>query len=90
MSARTIAAAAAVAGLTTVGLVGLSGSASAAGACPTGDGWQLAPVAVAIDAVDNGQFADNNGDGLACFRVNKGQTDKHDGFPSFTWKDNTN
>jgi len=41
--------------------------------------------------VDNGNFADQNSDGFACYRINKGQTDKHDvGFASFTWKDNTN
>ncbi len=60
------------------------------GGCPTGDGWILAPTFIFIDELDNGNNADQNGDGLACYRVNKGQTAKHDGVPSFTWKDNTN
>jgi len=69
----------------------LAGPSGAAGGCPEGDGWSLAPVAAAYDPVDNGTFADQNGDGLACYRINKGQRDKYDvGFASFTWKDNTN
>ena len=68
---------------------GLAGTASAQGGCPDGDGWQLASTGIVIDALDNGNFADQNGDGLACFRVNKGQTAKN-GPASFTWKDNTN
>lgn len=74
----------------TVGAVASTASAANGTGCPSGDGWVLAPVGVFIDALDNGNVADQNGDGLACFRVNKGQTDKHDGIPSFTWKDNTN
>jgi hypothetical protein len=58
--------------------------------CPAGDGWNLAPTGIFIDELDNGNIADQNGDGLACFRVNKGQTDKNGGVGSFTWKDNTN
>lgn len=59
------------------------------GGCPQGDQWTLAPVAAVIDEIDNGNFADQNGDGFGCFRENKGQTKKH-GASSWTWKDNTN
>jgi hypothetical protein len=59
------------------------------GGCPTGDGWQLAPLGFVIDDLDNGNFADQNGDGWACLRGNRGQTVKH-GIASVTWKDNTN
>ena len=38
---------------------------------------------------DNGNFADQNGDGFGCFNVNRGQSAKH-GSESWTWKDNTN
>jgi hypothetical protein len=78
------------AGIVAASLIGLGGTANAAGACPTGDGWTLAPTEIFIDQLDNGNVADQNGDGLACFRVNQGQTDKHGGIPSYTWKDNTN
>jgi hypothetical protein len=58
--------------------------------CPSGGGiWHLGPVTDALPDVDNGDFSDNNGDGLACHKVNKGQSGKHD-FESWTWKDNTN
>jgi hypothetical protein len=74
--------------------VGLTASPAVAdppqGGCPPGNDWVLAPTFVFIDALDNGNIADQNGDGLACFRVNKGQSDKHGGASSFTWKDNTN
>jgi hypothetical protein len=64
--------------------------ASAAGTgCPTGDGWTLLSTLAVIPDLDNGNYADQNGDGLACFKVNKGQTDKF-GIGAFTWKDNTN
>ena len=59
------------------------------GGCPTGDGWGLTPIEDAIPAIDNGTFADQNGDGWGCFKVNKGQSAKH-GEESWTWKDNTN
>lgn len=72
-------------------LFGLAGTANAAGGCPSGGDW-FGPIstAVFIDQLDNGNAADQNGDGLACAKVNKGQTDKHDGIGSWTWKDNTN
>lgn len=89
MSIRTAAAAALVTGIATAGLVALGGTAFADGGCPSGGDWNLASTGVAIDALDNGNFADQNGDGKACFKVNKGQTDKN-GVASFTWKDNTN
>jgi hypothetical protein len=66
------------------------GGAAPGGGCPTGDGWTLDPVALALPEVDNGNFGDQNGDGLGCHRSNAGQTKKHDGFDSWTWKDNTN
>lgn len=58
--------------------------------CPTGDGaaWFLAPVSAALPAVDTGNWDDQNGDGLACARVNKGQSAKN-AFESWTWKDNS-
>lgn len=91
MRLRTLAGAAATTILLGVGMVGLAGTANAAGSgCPSGGDWQLAPTAIFIDALDNGNVADQNGDGLACFKVNPGQTKKHDGVPSYTWKDNTN
>ena len=68
----------------------VASAADPVGGCPTGDGWVLDEIIFVIDAVDNGNFEDQNGDGWACYRINKGQTAKHDGFPSFTWKDNTN
>lgn len=82
-------ATAAIAG--TFAFTGTALAAGNGGGCPDGGDW-VGPVStlVVIDAVDNGNFADQNGDGLACFKVNAGQTKKHDGFPSYTWKDNTN
>lgn len=71
-------------------VVSTASAASDGGGCPSGGGWVLAPVGIFIDDLDNGNVADQNADGLACYRVNKGQTDKHDGIPSYTWKDNTN
>jgi hypothetical protein len=59
------------------------------GGCPTGDGWNLELVSEAIPELDNGNFADQNGDGWGCFKVNRGQSAKH-GEESWTWKDNTN
>ena len=59
------------------------------GGCPTGDGWGLIETSEAIPELDNGNFADQNGDGWGCFKVNRGQSAKHDS-ESWTWKDNTN
>lgn len=87
---RTIGTIIAASALTGAAAIGLTGTAAAAGGCPSGDGWTLASTGIFIDQLDNGNAADQNGDGLACFKVNKGQTDKHDGVASFTWKDNTN
>lgn len=93
MKIRSLCAAAATVAVTGALTLAFTGTASAApgGGCPDGGDW-VGPVttAIFIDQLDNGNVADQNGDGLACFRVNKGQTDKHDGIPSFTWKDNTN
>lgn len=92
MRIKTMAAAVATAAI--AGTMAFSGTALAApgggGGCPGGGEWFLAPTTFAIDALDNGSVKDQNGDGLACFKVNAGQTEKHDGIPSFTWKDNTN
>lgn len=87
---RNVVAAVAVIGLTMAGLIGLGGAAFADGGCPSGGDWFLASTGFAIDALDNGSVKDQNGDGLACFKVNAGQTEKHGGVPSFTWKDNVN
>jgi heme A synthase len=86
---RGITAGILVAGLTMGTMVGLSGAAFADGGCPSGGDWFLAPTGFAIDALDNGSVQDQNGDGLACFKVNKGQSDQHQAL-SFTWKDNVN
>ena len=59
------------------------------GGCPTGDSWNLELVSQAIPELDNGNFADQNGDGWGCYKVNRGQSGKH-GTESWTWKDNTN
>jgi heme A synthase len=87
---KGIAAGLLVAGLTMGTMVGLSGAAFADGGCPSGGDWFLASTGFAIDSLDNGSVQDQNGDGLACFKVNAGQTKKHDEVSSFTWKDNTN
>ena len=59
------------------------------GGCPTGDSWNLELVSQAIPELDNGNFADQNGDGWGCYKVNRGQSGKR-GTESSTWKDNTN
>lgn len=65
--------------------------AAPVGGCPTGDGWNLTLLAFTLpDGIDVGNFHDQNGDGWICYRVNKGQTKKNNGFPSWTVKDNTN
>lgn len=91
---RTLCAAFLVAIAALAGSFALSGTALAApgggGGCPEGGEWFLASTFFASDALDNGSVKDQNGDGLACFKVNAGQTEKHGGIPSFTWKDNTN
>ncbi len=47
------------------------------GGCPSGKGaeWVLAPTFIATEP-DVGNASDQNGDGWACFRVNKGLTKK--------------
>ncbi len=63
---------------------------SADGGCPSGGGWSLISIDATLpDGIDVGNFHDQNGDGLVCFRVNKGQSEKND-FESWTVKDNTN
>jgi hypothetical protein len=59
------------------------------GGCPKGDGWTLEMTSEFVGRLDNGNIKDQNGDGWACFRVNKGQSQTNQG-TSFTWKDNTN
>lgn len=68
-------------------LAGFAAPASAAdgGGCP--DKWNLAPTFMVIESIDNGNWSDQNGDGLACFRVSLGGY-KHDS--GWVWKDNTN
>lgn len=90
MRMRALAGGVVVAGLLAAGGAALATPAYADGGCPSGGDWFLASTGFAIDALDNGNVADQNGDGLACFKVNQGQTKKHDGVLSFTWKDNTN
>jgi hypothetical protein len=73
----------------------LAGPVSAAPGrgCPTGGDWHLGPVSDALPGLDTGNFGDQNGDGLGCHKVNKGQTAVHAhdvGFDLWTWKDNTN
>ena len=57
--------------------------------CPTGGGWSLGQVEYVLEATDNGNYADQNGDGWVCAKLNKGQSPKY-GAMSFTYKDNTN
>lgn len=91
MKIRTMCATVATTAI--AGTFAFTGTALAApgggGGCPEGGDWFLAPTSFAIDALDNGSVKDQNDDGLACFKVNKGQTEKHNAL-SFTWKDNTN
>ena len=73
----------------------LAGPVSAAPGrgCPTGSDGHLGPVSDALPGLDTGNFGDQNGDGLGCHKVNKGQTAVHVhdvGFDLWTWKDNTN
>jgi hypothetical protein len=63
---------------------------SAGGGCPRGGGWNLVSIEFTLpNGIDVGNFHDQNGDGLVCYRVNKGQSQKN-GFESWTVKDNTN
>ena len=66
-------------------LPGVASAADPVGGCPTGEGagWTLVPAYFATPAVDNGNFADQNGDGYLCGKYNKGKW-------TSTWKDNTN
>lgn len=89
MKIRTLAGSVITAGLIAAGGVVLATPAYADGGCPSGGDWNLLPTSLAL-SVDNGNVQDQNGDGLACFKVNKGQTEKNGGFPTYTWKDNTN
>ena len=77
---------------TLVATVVLAGPAGAGGTgCPQGGGWTLAPVSWALPEIDNGNYGDQNGDGLGCYKVNNGQTRKlEEGGEAWTWKDNTN
>ena len=75
--------------IATTAFAPMSAPLAPAGGCPAGGDWNLAPVSAAIPAIDNGNYSDNNGDGLGCFRVNKGQSDKYH-VSAWTWKDNTN
>jgi hypothetical protein len=60
------------------------------GGCPSGDGWDLRPLASTLpETFDNGNFHDQNGDGWICRQINEGQSNKH-GEQSWTVKDNTN
>ena len=52
------------------------------GGCPTGGGWVLTPTFF-VNAADNGNTQDQNGDLWACRKPNPGRG-------AFTWKDNTN
>jgi hypothetical protein len=57
--------------------------------CPEGDAWRLELISDAIPELDNGNFGDQNGDGLGFARSKAGQSAKH-GIDSWTWKENTN
>ena len=89
MKKRIIGAAIGLAMLGGAGFIGTSSADGHQGGCPSGDGWVLSSVIAVVESVDNGNYADQNGDGLSCFRFNKGQSAKNN-FASFTWKDNTN
>ena len=61
-------------------------SAAPGRGCPTGGDWHLGPVSDALPGLDTGN---QNGDGLGCHKVNKGQTAVHGdvGFDLWTWKE---
>lgn len=82
-----LAAAAAAAG--TLAFSGTALAQPPVGGCPSGGGWGLVTTGFVIPRLDNGNFKDQNGDGLLCARLNPGQTAKN-GVPSYTIKDNTN
>ena len=62
-----------LAGLLMIAL--LPGAASAdglAGDCPKGGGWDLEAV-FRVTELDVGNAADQNGDGMICYRINRGK-----------------
>ena len=72
----------------TVASVGAASAAGHQGDCPSGGDWFLVGTGFIIEDRLDGNYADQNGDGLICVKVNKGQTAKQG--LSFTAKDNTN
>ena len=84
---KTLGATAVASGLLIAGAVAPA-SAAPGGGCPTGDNWNLVIAEFfVIPEIDNGNFADQNGDGLVCFRVALGGAKKDGGY---VFKDNTN
>ena len=73
-------------------VTGPAWAANDQGGCPDGGGWFLGPADLIIEDIDNGNFHDQNGDGLVCANVNKGQSKKLGGESGVSWtvKDNTN
>ena len=89
MRGKLTAAAAGAAALAAAVALASPVAAAPGALCPSGGDWTLGSITLALPDLDNGNFKDNNGDGLACHKVNKGQSGKHDS-ESWTWKDNTN
>ena len=89
ISAAAVGAAALAAAVALAAPVAAAPGGGGGGGCPSGGDWTLGPITDAIPELDNGNFNDNNGDGMACHKVNQGQSGKHDS-ESWTWKDNTN
>ena len=64
--------------------------------CPTGDTWTEIGSFFVLPSIDKGNFKDQNGDGLLCFRVpdgfcnNRGQGAAAPSCVAWVWKDNTN
>ncbi len=67
-----------------------------AAGCPSGDAWFEAPSFFVLPAIDKGNFKDQNGDGLLCFRVpkgfcnNRGMGANAPVCGAWVWKDNVN
>jgi hypothetical protein len=73
--------------LSVISGAGVAQAGPPTGGCPSGGHWELLGTDWVIPAIDNGNYSDQNGDGLLCATFPQGNL-KHDG--GWTWKDNTN
>lgn len=86
-----IALAAAVFGVTTAGAMVPASAAVPVGGCPAQAGWTLYELSPsATGPLDIGNFKDQNGDGWACYRLDKQKHVTDGGAYGWVWKDNTN